>query len=422
MALSSKSFSSRKHTFEESSSIKTSPSKVPNHKTSPVLKFIKKRVQEESSSPTHKVLSPTTSPRNYIYTNKGKPPIILRKKLLKYVNFNKTLKTCSSEPSIISKSNDCSLEETMENYEIGPIIGQGSFSTVHKAIQKSTGRLVAIKTYDKSKNNYKKCVVLQKEKEIMQKISHTNIVKFIESIESPQEFHLIMEFIPGISLYGYLKQHVNTRIEEASAKKIFSQLVSAVDYLHSNNISHCDLKLENILITHSETIKIIDFGFSEYLNQKKKVFSGSFYYMSPEIVSLEEYYGGPADIWALGIILFTILTGAFPFKAIENSDLYKKIRSVQVNVPAFVAPEAARLINKMLKKECQSRPKIREILSEHWLISQGKKNEDEAECKLSLSSSLIKNNCKRNDSRRKSGVFSRNNSWRNDIFKILKRQ
>ena len=73
--------------------------------------------------------------------------------------------------------------------------------------------------------------------------------------------------------------------------------------------------------------------------------------MSPEIVSFEDYYGSPADIWALGIILFTILTGIFPFKGSDNNDLYKKIQKHQPSIPNFVSFEGTKLISRMLKKD-----------------------------------------------------------------------
>ena len=391
-------------------------------KSSPRFKYIKKKQQDESTSPTEEAVSPTINSNSYRFTNKGKPPIILKKNPLQSASLNRLLKKSSPRPSfndeILKEVDNLSNENqgTINNYELGPVIGQGSYSIVRKAVNKLSGGVFAVKTYDKIKISQEKCISIQKERKIMSQINHMNIVKLVEFIEEKNESHFIMELVPGISLYGYLKQHLNTRIEEYAARKIFSQIFSAIDYLHRKNISHGDLKLENILITNGGSIKIIDFGFSEYFDQKKTIFCGSFYYMSPEIVSFEEYFGGPADIWALGVILYAILTGTFPFKGSEKRDLYKKIKKLKVSMPDFLSPEAGKLINKLLQKECSTRPRIKDILNDPWLTCDGLGDTD-VECKLSLSNSLIKDSSIRHDKRRNSGILSKNNSsWKKQVF------
>ena len=108
--------------------------------------------------------------------------------------------------------------------------------------------------------------------------------------------------------------------------------------LHSIGITHRDIKLENLLLDDNNNIKIIDFGFSTCIpNDKKiKIFCGTPSYMAPEIVRKTEYCGPPADIWALGVLLFTILSGQFPYRGATDEELYDKICRADYKLPQQV--------------------------------------------------------------------------------------
>jgi serine/threonine protein kinase len=134
-----------------------------------------------------------------------------------------------------------------------------------------------------------------------------------------------MEYISGIPLSSYLKGQPGSCIIERDAKKIFQPLVDSVRYLHSINVSHRDIKLENVLLDGRLLPKLIDFGFATCIFDKAKIFCGTPSYMSPEIVLKTEYRGEPADVWALGVLLYVMLTGIFPFKGQTDKELYKKI-------------------------------------------------------------------------------------------------
>ena len=122
-------------------------------------------------------------------------------------------------------------------------------------------------------------------------------------------------------------------------------------YLHQRNVSHRDIKLENIIIdTKKSSIKLIDFGFCccTSADIKLKVFCGTPSYMCPEIVMKKEYVGPPTDIWAAGILFYAMLCGQFPFRGTCDKDLYKKIARGQFSFPEHVSREAVSFINKML--------------------------------------------------------------------------
>lgn len=143
-----------------------------------------------------------------------------------------------------------------------------------------------------------------------------------------------MEYVKGGSLHFYLKQHANRRLPEDEAKRIFKQVVEGIRYLHNRCISHRDIKLENLLLDDDNNIRIIDFGFSTCipLDRKVKMFCGTPSYMAPEIVNKTEYCGPPADIWALGVLLFTLLCGGFPYRGSTDAELYSKISNAEYRI------------------------------------------------------------------------------------------
>ena len=147
-----------------------------------------------------------------------------------------------------------------------------------------------------------------------------------------------MEYVGGGSLHGYLKAQSNRRLEEKEAKRIFKQIVEGIRYCHNRCITHRDIKLENLLLDEHCNIKIIDFGFSTCIpNERKiKIFCGTPSYMGPEIVNKTEYCGPPADMWALGVLLFTMLSGCFPYRGATDKELYDKISRADFKLPSEV--------------------------------------------------------------------------------------
>ena len=146
---------------------------------------------------------------------------------------------------------------------------------------------------------------------------------------------------------------------------MFYQMLKSVEYCHRENIIHRDIKLENLLLDENSKLKIIDFGFSTCIpNDKKiKIFCGTPSYMAPEIVMKTEYCGPPADIWAMGVLLFTILSGQFPYRGATDEELYDKICRADYHLPKEVkdslSPAAKDLISKLFSLTAEDRPTAR---------------------------------------------------------------
>jgi len=292
-------------------------------------------------------------------------------------NVNRSASSDLSKPtSLINAAGDGNKfvpSSSMDGYALGKQLGQGAYAVVKAAIQKKTSKKVAVKVYEKYKliDPQRKRGV-RREVSILSKLDHENIIKLLEKIDTEKTLNLIMEFVEGISLHDYLKTKPSRKMSENEAKNLLRQITTALCHCHSKAIAHRDIKLENILIERKTMrVKLIDFGFSTCMpNEKKmKIFCGTPSYMAPEIVMKTEYTGPPADVWAVGVLMFTILTGHFPFKGFNDRDLYKKIMKGRFDVPDHLSYGARNLINKILRVDAKHRPTMHDILNDPWMVS-----------------------------------------------------
>ena len=165
-------------------------------------------------------------------------------------------------------------------------------------------------------------------------------------------------------MHQYVKDlNPQRRVGELQCRKMFKQIAEGVDYLHSINVAHRDIKLDNILIDDKAGIKIIDFGFSVLSApaQKLKIFCGTPSYMAPELTQKREYEGKAVDMWALGVLIFVMLTGTFPFRGNSESELYARIQRGNFTVPDYLSREAKKVISALLEVNSKKRITAREV-------------------------------------------------------------
>jgi serine/threonine protein kinase len=288
----------------------------------------------------------------------------------------------------------------MDMYMVGKVVGVGSYGKVRCAWHRLTGSKIAIKTYDKARlkdpAHWKR---VYSEIKIMESISHPRISRLYEAVETPKRMHLIMECLDGGNLCSYVK--AKRRLNEDESRKIFVQILQAIDYLHNTlSVAHRDVKLENVLFvgnastpsssnastSHGTTattaevssngfegdIKLIDFGFSTVCppGKKLKVFCGTPSYMAPEIVRRVEYDGKPVDIWSLGILLYALLCGCFPFRAKAYPDLYRRIARGTFTIPDELSSAVKDLLRQLLTADPDQRITSAQVLKHPWLSSQ----------------------------------------------------
>lgn len=256
----------------------------------------------------------------------------------------------------------------IDGFRIEKLLGKGSYALVKLGIHKQTGKQFAIKIYEKRKlyDPLKKASV-EREIKIMKKLEHPHVISYINDFQNKNQIFLVMEYVGSRSLYEYVKSGKNRHLTEMQALLPFRQLCEAVNYCHQRKVFHRDLKLENVLFPAEENcIKLIDFGFAVGSKSKLKTFCGTPTYMAPEIVRKKEYYGANVDVWAMGIMLYRILTGTYPFRAKKDRELYRKIYSGRFDDSILPSPEARDLIGKMLKVSPEQRCSMEEVLAHSW--------------------------------------------------------
>ena len=200
-------------------------------------------------------------------------------------------------------------------------------------------------------------------------MNHSNIVKIYEAFETDHHVYLVMEYVSGGSLHSYLKEKASKRLDEEDAKRIFKQILTALQYCHRKQIAHRDIKLENILLDENKNVKLIDFGFSTCIpNDKKiKMFCGTPSYMAPEIVMKEEYAGPPADIWAAGVLLYALMNGCFPFRGVTDKELYRRIQKGSYIIHnQHVTNYFLDFLQTMINIQADDRPTSDDLLKEEW--------------------------------------------------------
>ncbi len=255
-------------------------------------------------------------------------------------------------------------------YKFGRLIGRGAFGKVNLALHVLTGRLVAIKSFNKK--NFKKKDSINKiynEINIMKSLRHNSIVKILETIETENYILIIMENISGGNLLSFIKKR--TKLNEKTSRFIFRQLISSIKFIHSKGIIHRDIKLDNILIDLNNTIKICDFGVGKIYkkNEKLKDKCGTPAYIAPEILINDDgYFGPPVDVWSSGVVLYAMLSGNVPFKGNNIKDLHKMIINGSYNSIKDISNEAKDLICKIFEVDPLKRISIDEILNHPWMI------------------------------------------------------
>uniref|UniRef100_A0A672SXJ1 non-specific serine/threonine protein kinase n=1 Tax=Sinocyclocheilus grahami TaxID=75366 RepID=A0A672SXJ1_SINGR len=246
------------------------------------------------------------------------------------------------------------------NYRLLKTIGKGNFAKVKLARHVLTGREV-------SRYIFNVTYTLFREVRIMKVLNHPNIVKLFEVIETEKTLYLIMEYASGGEVFDYLVAHGRMKEKEARAK--FRQIVSAVQYCHQKRIVHRDLKAENLLLDADMNIKIADFGFSNEftIGSKLDTFCGSPPYAAPELFQGKKYDGPEVDVWSLGVILYTLVSGSLPFDGQNLKELRERVLRGKYRIPFYMSTDCENLLKKLLVLNPGKRGSLEQIMKDRWM-------------------------------------------------------
>jgi serine/threonine protein kinase len=206
--------------------------------------------------------------------------------------------------------------------------------------------------------------------DMMRKLQHPHIIKLLDVVTHPDTGALcpVMEYAPN----GDLLRRLNNQLQplyESQAKQLFAQLVSAVEYLHSINVVHIDIKPENMLLDSNGNLKVGDFGLSCTCTPGSLLYyeCGTQLYWSPEIFTHRPYDGRSADIWAMGVVLYAMVTRQFPWKGTNECEQVAHAQRGEYQLPEYLSAECSHLIKRMLVVAPAQRATIAEIKQHPWL-------------------------------------------------------
>jgi len=214
---------------------------------------------------------------------------------------------------------------------------------------------------------------LRMEMEILQKISHPNIIQLKEIVDTKDKLYFVMELVTGGELFDRIVDKGS--YSEDDAKELVRKIVSAVEYLHNKGIAHRDLKPENLLVKSLECdteVKIADFGLSKIIDQEKMMQTacGTPGYVAPEVLQAEGY-GEEVDMWSIGVITYILLCGFPPFYSESVPEVFEQIMKAEYDYPAEywddISEEAKDFINHLLVVDVKKRLSAKKALEHPFL-------------------------------------------------------
>ncbi|KAM9298861.1 serine/threonine-protein kinase SIK2 [Gastrophryne carolinensis] len=255
-------------------------------------------------------------------------------------------------------------------YDIERTLGKGNFAVVKLARHRITKTEVAIKIIDKSQLDAVNLEKIYREVQIMKMLDHPHIIKLYQVMETKNMLYLVTEYAKNGEIFDYLANH--GRLNESEARRKFWQILSAVEYCHSRNIVHRDLKAENLLLDNHMNIKIADFGFGNFYKTGEPLatWCGSPPYAAPEVFEGQQYEGPQLDIWSMGVVLYVLVCGALPFDGPTLPILRQRVLEGRFRIPYFMSEECEHLIRRMLVLEPSKRLSIVQIKEHKWMMTE----------------------------------------------------
>eukprot|EP01102_Stenamoeba_stenopodia_P019877 TRINITY_DN7598_c0_g1_i1.p1 TRINITY_DN7598_c0_g1~~TRINITY_DN7598_c0_g1_i1.p1 ORF type:complete len:522 (+),score=113.56 TRINITY_DN7598_c0_g1_i1:345-1910(+) len=267
-----------------------------------------------------------------------------------------------------------------KKYDLRDTLGSGAFATVRLGISRATGEKFAIKIIDKKKfqmnNGCQRKDALMDEVKILMAVNHPNIIGIKEMFDTPKTLYLVLELVTGGELFDQIIKV--GRYTEEQARELMSQMLEAVEYLHSQGIAHRDLKPENILLKSKtdQIIKLSDFGLSRIIGEGSfmKTLCGTPQYLAPEVLTKADQKGGyglEVDMWSLGVIMYILLCGYPPFDDQRSIPIFDQVKLGKFDFPddpwGTVSDAAKHLIVRMMTLDPTKRITATEAKQHPWM-------------------------------------------------------
>lgn len=285
--------------------------------------------------------------------------------------------TDDCQPLYLTKSDENILR--LRGFKLIKKLGEGAFAKVFLSVYKSKESLpkvFACKLIDTKLTDHKfKTKFLDRELNILRNCKHPHMIYVHSIFKRDEKYFIFMRYAERGDLFDYLL--MNGAIPERQSFPWIRQIALAIQYLHTLEIAHRDLKCENILITNNFNVKLSDFGFVrstidlKSVQQLSETFCGSITYVAPEVIKGQPYYPKMADMWSFGVILFMMLNKANPFDCTHLPSLYRdqmdRRWQFRTHIEAQLSDRVKEVIKKLLEPAPILRWTIEQVLTSAWL-------------------------------------------------------
>ncbi|EGW02391.1 Sperm motility kinase [Cricetulus griseus] len=258
-------------------------------------------------------------------------------------------------------------EETLsDHYVFLRSLGRGNFAEVKLAYHLHTEVQVAVKVLQ---NGTKNDFSIKTEIDIYKTLDHPYIIKLFHIINTKEYIYMVLEHAARGDLVSYIGRV--GLLQKEQAQHFFTQLVCAVHYCHENGIVHRDIKLDNILLDDKGNIKLCEFGLVTQVTsgQGTNGFCGTLEYSAPELFSGKEYDAKAADIWSMGVVLYTMVTASFSFKVNTYSYMKEEMLDPKYHLPYTLSQNTTNIIVQLFTVKPEQRSKIFDIRQHQWLTT-----------------------------------------------------
>lgn len=253
---------------------------------------------------------------------------------------------------------------------IGEEIGKGAYGRVYKGIDLENGDFVAIKQVSLQNIAQEDLNIIMQEIDLLKNLNHKNIVKYLGSLKTKTDLHIILEYVENGSLANIIKPNKFGPFPESLVAVYISQVLEGLVYLHEQGVIHCDIKGANILTTKEGLVKLADFGVATKLTEAEvntHSVVGTPYWMAPEVIEMSGVCAA-SDIWSVGCTVIELLTCVPPYFDLQPMPaLFRIVQDERPPIPDSLSPAMTDFLGLCFKKDARQRPDAKTLLSHPWI-------------------------------------------------------